>query len=126
VSSRPVEEVARAIARTLAGYQCTHDNNVGDVGGRQSWCVECIAEAYIPALRAAVDAERAEASEMRAALEPFAALAEDEDEAAKAAGCKPPSDSLLLSIALRHCRKARKALLPRGVDVDERKQGRDL
>lgn len=38
--SRRYEE--RALA--FMGHRCTHDNSVGDVGGLQSWCHECLAE----------------------------------------------------------------------------------
>lgn len=48
-------ETAEQRARGLDQYQCTHDNNVGDAGGRQSWCWECIRD-EIRAAESAADA----------------------------------------------------------------------
>ena len=49
-------EKFEAMAREFMGFQCIHDNSVGDAGGQSSWCSECLA-----ALLARVDRERAEA-----------------------------------------------------------------
>jgi hypothetical protein len=118
MTSRPVEEVAREIVG-----ECGHDR----LSFPQPRCRACkTGKAIASALRAAVDAERAEASEMRAAMEPFAAYAI----AALSGGLR---ENYVLDqihgrtrVTLGDCIAARKALLPRGVDVDERKQGRDL
>jgi hypothetical protein len=62
-----------------------------------------------------------EASEMRAALEPFAALVPPSDVRGE-----PSKNSHFHALICTADVIRAKALLPRGVDVDERKQGRDL
>jgi hypothetical protein len=130
-SSRPVEEVAREIVG-----ECGHDR----LSFPQPRCRACkTGKAIASALRAAVDAERAEASEMRAAMERMEAGIR-----AEIALAPSPEDfdlggrfdyetenvgdmetKALADAALQRAYRL-KALLPRGVDVDERKQGRDL
>jgi hypothetical protein len=134
-SSRPAEEVAREIANMDTRYPLPERDR--------------LEASIVSALRAAVEAERAEASEMRAALERIAAVeywerprlecdnpmhsqsynGRGDDWRCERCSCSwydlargmasAPPQSVMAAIAA-------KALLPRGVDVDERKQGRDL